>query len=75
MPLFHYNCKSCGQQSEILVRGGADPVCPACGAATLEKQASRFAALTSTHADPGCASGACGFDSPADCGMGGCCMN
>lgn len=76
MPLFQYTCKACGRESEILVRSSETPVCPGCGSKSLEKQASRFAALSGTKSAPSCASGACEFGAGGACGLdGGCCMN
>lgn len=45
MPLFEYRCLSCSSEFELLIRGAAEPVCPACGAqgASLEKILSMFA--------------------------------
>ena len=43
MPLFEYRCLACGRQFELLIRSGAQPVCPACGASSLEKMLSMFA--------------------------------
>ncbi len=72
MPLFSYQCAACGAQHEILVRGDQRPACPECGSKALEKQASRFAAISAAPAEPACASGACAAAS--SCPMGGCCM-
>lgn len=68
MPLFEYLCKSCGQQVELLVRGGQQPICPECGAISLEKLLSVVAAparsndlnSTSCRTDlPPCGPGCC----------------
>ncbi len=37
MPLYDYRCTACEVESEILVRGSATPVCPACGSESLER--------------------------------------
>lgn len=37
VPIFDFACRSCGRQSEILVRGSATPACSACGSADLEQ--------------------------------------
>ncbi|MFP4502985.1 MAG: FmdB family zinc ribbon protein [Candidatus Hydrogenedentota bacterium] len=79
MPLFHYTCNACGQQSELLIRSSETPACPACGSDKLDKQASHFAAVRGSEAPmPSCASGACGMDMGGGaCGLegGGCCLN
>jgi putative FmdB family regulatory protein len=40
MPIYAYKCASCGHAKDVLRRMSDDPltVCPACGAATFEKQ-------------------------------------
>ena len=43
MPIYDYNCQSCGHSFETLVRTGSTPACPQCGSTTLEKQVSRLA--------------------------------
>lgn len=43
MPLFEYRCQACQSAFELLIRGGAQPVCPACGSTSLEKILSMFA--------------------------------
>lgn len=43
MPIHDYRCSACGQSFELLVRSSSEPVCPHCGAATLERQISRIA--------------------------------
>ncbi|WP_019625486.1 FmdB family zinc ribbon protein [Thioalkalivibrio sp. ALJT] len=42
MPIYEYQCKECGQISEILQKISDPPasVCPACGAESLTKQVS-----------------------------------
>jgi putative FmdB family regulatory protein len=40
MPIFDYKCRACGHTFEALVRGDAQPVCPSCQAADVEKQLS-----------------------------------
>jgi putative FmdB family regulatory protein len=43
MPLYEYRCLACESQFELLIRGGATPACPSCGAITLERLLSMFA--------------------------------
>ena len=43
MPIYGYQCKSCGHHFQTLVRSGDEPACPACGAAELERQLSLIA--------------------------------
>ena len=45
MPLFRYACDRCHAESELLIRGEAQPVCPKCGSAEIVRQASRFNAV------------------------------
>ena len=42
MPLFEYQCKTCGHHFEALVIGSRQPQCPRCESADLEKQFSTF---------------------------------
>lgn len=37
MPLYDFTCRACGATSELLVRGGATPACPACGSEALDR--------------------------------------
>ena len=37
MPIYEYSCQECGNEFEALVRGEAQPSCPACGAVALER--------------------------------------
>jgi putative FmdB family regulatory protein len=43
MPLYDYDCRTCGKEFELLVRGGEVPVCPACGGEDLQRLVSRTA--------------------------------
>jgi len=43
MPIFGYDCKTCGASFQTLVRSGDEPVCPSCGSAQLEQQLSLIA--------------------------------
>ena len=42
MPLFDFHCKACGHEFEALVRPPAQPACPSCGSADLERLLSGF---------------------------------
>ena len=47
MPIFEYQCASCGKDFEILVRNSSPaPQCPACSGTELHKKLSAFAAIT-----------------------------
>ena len=37
MPIYEYVCKDCDEAFELLIRGDATPVCPACEGVDLEK--------------------------------------
>ncbi len=78
MPLYEYVCRACATRFEKLVRRFGDEVtCPACAAATVDKQLSVFAVASSSAAAPsGCESGACGEGScgSAACGSRPCCL-
>jgi len=37
MPLYEYACQECGKESELLVNGSSQPVCPKCGSAKIDK--------------------------------------
>ena len=43
MPLYEFDCSSCGHRFEALVRGTAAPSCPACGSQELQRILSSFA--------------------------------
>jgi len=40
MPIHDFLCRSCNTAFELLVRSGASPACPHCGATALDKQVS-----------------------------------
>lgn len=43
MPMFEFNCRTCGHQFETLVLSGrATPQCPKCDSTELEKRFSVF---------------------------------
>ena len=47
MPLYEYQCRSCSQEFEVLVRtGDPAPTCSSCGSADLEKLLSHTAVST-----------------------------
>lgn len=47
MPLFEYECKDCGEKSEILVFGSdAQPNCQKCGSENLKKLLSAHSSLS-----------------------------
>jgi len=70
MPLFAYTCNACGVESELLIRGGETPACPACHGGDLEKQLSHIRPMQASGPEPaGCGASQC-------CRMpGGGCMN
>jgi len=43
MPLYEYRCVACDGEFELLIRSGATPACPTCGATDLERLLSMFA--------------------------------
>lgn len=66
MPIYGYQCKTCGANFQTLVRSGEEPACPTCGGGELEQQLSLIAspakggdsdvaACSSAGAGPGCA--------------------
>lgn len=38
MPLYEYQCESCQQHLELLIRGDESPECTECGSSKLSKQ-------------------------------------
>ena len=66
MPIYEYECKACGEVTEVLERGGAHreaPKCGSCGSEEVEKMLSSFAAMTTGGAGASAAS-CCGLSSP-----------
>jgi putative FmdB family regulatory protein len=74
MPIYEYQCTSCGTEFEVLVRSSSPaPGCPGCNGTELRKKLSAFATISvnaSAHAEfpASCQScgnpggpGACGF--------------
>jgi putative FmdB family regulatory protein len=66
MPLFEYECRSCGHQFEYLTRDGLTPNCPSCAGENLQKLLSVFAVSAGDSTSGGGASmreatGACGM--------------
>ncbi|MDE0035748.1 MAG: zinc ribbon domain-containing protein [Deltaproteobacteria bacterium] len=59
MPLYEFQCKSCGHEFEDLVLGSARPACPSCNGQQLERLLSVFA-VNGTADDPIPAAAACG---------------
>jgi putative FmdB family regulatory protein len=43
MPLFEYQCRSCDNRFELLVRESTKLACPKCASSELDKQLSVFA--------------------------------
>jgi putative FmdB family regulatory protein len=37
MPIYDYECRSCGQTFEAFIRGAIRPMCEACGSGEVEK--------------------------------------
>jgi putative FmdB family regulatory protein len=75
MPIFEYQCTSCGREFEALMRSSSPaPECPACNSTDLRKKLSAFATMTVSASLPAglpasCQS--CGHpDGPGACGFG-----
>jgi putative FmdB family regulatory protein len=71
MPLFEYDCLSCGHQFEYLTRAGQTPSCPACESDELRKRLSAFAVGAGFSAKESIGScGSCGDPrGPGSCSM------
>ena len=48
MPLYDYQCRACGAQSELLVRASTTPTCPACRSEELDRVSSFVASVKSS---------------------------
>jgi len=75
MPIFEYQCASCGKEFEILVRSSSPaPACPDCRGTELRKKLSAFATITGSaaaQADLPAACQGCGNPGgPGACGFG-----
>jgi putative FmdB family regulatory protein len=79
MPLFEYQCESCGKVHEILLNGAeGGPGCPDCGSSRMRKLVSAHSSLSGTSSNrmPGVGDTGCCGTQPhqADCqGPGSCC--
>ena len=71
MPIYEYDCSSCDNHFELLVRSGERPACPECGSMELEKQLSVPAphSTASKSLPIAGSSGGCGLP---QCGGGSC---
>jgi putative FmdB family regulatory protein len=74
MPIYEYQCASCGTEFETLVRGSSPaPECPGCRGTELRKKMSAFAAITGAapaRAELPAACQSCGNpDGPGACGF------
>jgi putative FmdB family regulatory protein len=49
MPLYEYECRTCRQQFEALVRTGDTPACPSCHGTDLERLLSTFGMSSLEH--------------------------
>ena len=67
MPIFEYQCNTCGKQFQTLVMGGEEPTCKHCGAVDLKKLISVFA----VGADDGGGFGGGDMDCGGGCGTCG----
>ena len=70
MPIYEYQCTSCGKEFEVLVRSSSPaPQCPSCQGTQLHKKLSAFATISSaasTQADLPAACQSCG-GAPGSC--------
>ncbi|MBQ9693852.1 MAG: zinc ribbon domain-containing protein [Kiritimatiellae bacterium] len=73
MPIYEYTCESCGKRFDYLARTLADrpEKCPDCGAETLKKAFSTFAAKSDSPAMPCANAASCGHAHGPGCGC--CC--
>jgi len=69
MPIYAYQCRSCGAEFSTLVRGGETPECPSCASVELERQLSLIAKPVEASSAAPMAN--CGAPMGA-CGTGGC---
>ncbi len=74
MPIFEYQCTSCGKEFEVLVRGSSRaPECPGCSGTELRKKMSAFATISvnaSAHSELPASCQSCGNPGgPGACGF------
>ncbi|MBP6483774.1 MAG: zinc ribbon domain-containing protein [Rhodoferax sp.] len=73
MPIYEYNCSSCGAEFEALVRSETIPECPTCHSTELAKKLSVFATTGASAAAAAALPGPCGScghpDGPGACGF------
>lgn len=74
MPLFAYVCKNCGAHSELLARVKKEVSCPTCGSQDMERQLSRFAAVTGQSKEPAACTGCAMAGGGCSSGHEACCM-
>ena len=72
MPIYEYQCASCGQEFEVLVRASSPaPECPGCSGTQLRKKLSAFATISaSTSAQaalPAACQSCCNPGGPGSC--------
>ena len=74
MPIYEYECKDCGKESEMLVRSSEEGVvCPSCGSSSLKKVFSTFAvSMASKFSGDACPDGNCPLSSSSPCASGRC---
>ncbi|HEY9593660.1 MAG TPA: zinc ribbon domain-containing protein [Spirochaetia bacterium] len=73
MPIYEYECKSCGGSFELFMRSDTKVVCPSCESEKVVRKLSLFAAHTKHAANevPHCHTGSCGCNL-GKCGSGFC---
>ncbi|MEZ5287211.1 MAG: zinc ribbon domain-containing protein [Vicinamibacterales bacterium] len=74
MPLYEYECRSCHQHFELLVRESTEFECPSCHGHDLEKQLSVVAVSATAGRPAPVAAGPCGACGHPD-GPGSCSVN
>jgi putative FmdB family regulatory protein len=75
MPIYEYRCKTCGEESELLVLGDDDPItCKKCGGDKLEKLMSAHSSLTASPSREAPLPGGC-CGTPNSCWRPGSCCS
>jgi putative FmdB family regulatory protein len=64
MPIYEYECRTCGRRFETIVYGSNEPACPSCSSADLQRLLSTFAVSSSSQR-------AAATDAPSACGTCG----